>query len=131
MYLRFVVQKPISHSGVRQGILAAAHDLQGAGPLSATDAHHLTQLLEWFAQNLAVPRRFNRTRSKGYYRRATNGIAWFKSSATTHVGKIRELAELLDRYGVSSEIVKSERPGYILYEDDAQIIAEPFSDTET
>lgn len=131
MYLRFVMQKPISNSGVREGIFASAYDLKRAGRLSSADDHHLTQLLEWFEQNLAIPTRLNRTRSKGYYRRATKGIAWFKSSATTHLGRIHELAELLDRYDVRSEIVKSERPGYIVYEDDAQIIAEPFRDTRT
>ncbi len=45
--------------------------------------------------------------------------------------RIHELAELLDRYDVGSEIVTSERPGYVIYEDDAQIIAEPFRDTRT
>jgi len=48
-----------------------------------------------------------------------------------HLEKIRELAELLDRYDVGIEIVRSERPGYVIYEDDAQIIAEPFRDTPT
>jgi hypothetical protein len=131
MFLRFVMQTPISNSGVRKGIFAAAYDLKRSGRLSSADEHHLTDLLEWFEQNLIVPKRFNRTRSKGYYRRATKGIAWFKSSATTHLARVRELAELLDRYDVRSEIVKSERPGYIVYEDDAQIIAEPFRDTQT
>ena len=131
MYLRFVMQKPISDSAAREGIFAAAYELKRAGRLSSADEHHLAQLLEWFEQNLAVPTRFNRTRSKGYNRRVPKGIAWFKSSATTYLRRIHELVELLDRYDVRSEIVKSERPGYILYEDDAQIIAEPFRDTRT
>jgi hypothetical protein len=131
MYLRFVMQNPISHSEFREGIFAAAYDLKVAGRLSSEDEHHLTQLLQWFEHNLAVPTKFNRTRSKGYYRRATKGIAWFKSSATTHLERIHELAELLDRYDVRSEVVMSERPGYIVYEDNAQVIAEPFRDTQT
>ena len=131
MYLRFVMEKPVSTSGAREGIFAAAYDLKRAGRLSAADEDHLTGLLDWFAQNLTVPKRFNRTRSKGYYRRATKGIAWFKSSAATHLEKIRELAELLDRYDAKSEVVKSERPGYVVYEDDHQVIAEPFRDTRT
>jgi hypothetical protein len=131
MFLRFVIQKPISDIGVREGIFSAAYDLKRSGRLSSVDEHHLTDLLEWFKQNLAVPTRFNRTTSKGYYRRTTKGIAWFKSSATRHLERIHELAELLDRYDVGSEIVTSERPGYVIYEDDAQIIAEPFRDTRT
>ena len=130
-YLRFVMKKPILISGVREGIFAAAYDLKLAARLSPADEEHLTRLLEWFEQNLAIPARINRTRSKGYYRRAAKGIAWFKSSATAHLTRIHELAELLDRYDVRTEIVKSERPGYIVYEDDSQIIAEPFRDTRT
>jgi hypothetical protein len=131
MFLRFVTQKPISGSGVREGIFAAAYDLKRSGQLSSIDDDHLTEVLEWFKHNLAVPKRFSRTTSKGHYRRATIGIAWFKSSATKHLEKIRELAELLDRYEVRVETVKSERLGYVIYEDDAQIIAEPFRDTRT
>jgi hypothetical protein len=131
MFLRFVMQKPISGSGAREGIFAAAYNLKRSGRLTSVDDDHLTELLEWFKENLAVPTRFNRTTSKGYYRRATAGIAWFKSSATRHLERIHELAELLDRYDARSEIVKSERPGYVIYEDDAQIIAEPFRDTRT
>jgi hypothetical protein len=131
MYLRFVMEKAISTSGAREGIFGAAHDLKRTGRLSPADEEHLTRLLDWFEKNLTIPERFNRTRSKGYYRRATKGIAWFKSSATTHLEKIRELAELLDRHEVKSEVVKSERPGYIVYEDDHQVIAEPFRDTRT
>ena len=131
MYVRFVMEKPVPISGVREGIFAAAYNLKRTGRLSSADEHHLTSLLSWFEKNLPTPKRFNRTRSKGYYRRATKGIAWFKSSATTHLARIHELAELLDRYDLRSEIVKSERPGYIVYEDDSQVIAEPFRDTRT
>lgn len=35
----------------------------------------LSETLAWFEKNLKTPDRFNRTRSKGYYRRNTKGIA--------------------------------------------------------
>jgi hypothetical protein len=28
-------------------------------------------------------------------------------------------------------VIKTDRPGYILYEDNAQVVAEPFNDTPT
>src|SRR5437016_3129754 len=98
MFLRFVMQKPISGSAAREGIFAAAYNWKRSGQLTSVDEDHLTELLEWFKRNLAVPTRFNRTTSKGYYRRTSAGIAWFKSSATIHLERIHELAELLDRY---------------------------------
>jgi hypothetical protein len=41
--------------------------------------------LAWFGSNLAEPARFNRTRSKGYYRRQTRGIACFRQTAAKHI----------------------------------------------
>jgi hypothetical protein len=39
------------------------------------DRRLLTELLRWFGENLATPDRFNRSKSKGFYRRTTRGIA--------------------------------------------------------
>ncbi|HEX3663963.1 MAG TPA: hypothetical protein VHU23_01855 [Rhizomicrobium sp.] len=131
MFIRFVTQKPIAGSRAREGNFAAAYDLKRSGHLTSADEDYLTELLEWFKQNLPIPTWFNRTTSKGYYRRATTGIARFKPSAATHLEKIEEFVQLLDRYEVRCEIVKSKRPGYLIYEDDAQVVAEPFRDSST
>jgi hypothetical protein len=40
MYLRFVMEKPIPNSGVREGIFAAVYDLKCAVRLSSTDEDH-------------------------------------------------------------------------------------------
>lgn len=57
------------------------------------------------------------------------GLSWFKPTAEMHVAKAFELTELLSRHGFHIEVLKSSRPGYIVYEDDIQIVAEPFFDT--
>lgn len=44
---------------------------------------------------------------------------------------MRELAAVLHSYGIPVETITTTRPGYITYEDDYQIVAEPFSDTLT
>jgi len=38
-----------------------------------------------------------------------------------------EMAGLLEDYGVFIQVLTSSRPGYLVYEDDFQIVAEPFS----
>src|SRR5690606_32733006 len=118
-------------SGVREGLFRAAYALSRDPSLSSGDRGELTGFLEWFERNLTTPDRFNRTTSKGHSRRAARGIASLKPSASEHIAQMHVLAGLLDRNGYATEMIKSERPGYVVYEDDVQIIAEPFKDTPT
>lgn len=59
------------------------------------------------------------------------GLSWFKPTAEQHIQKAHELAAILSELGFVIEILKTDRPGYIVYEDEFQIVAEPFSDTPT
>jgi hypothetical protein len=38
------------------------------------------------------------------------------------------MAEILVRHGIGVEVLKAERVGYVVYEDEFQIVAEPFAD---
>lgn len=42
---------------------------------------------------------------------------------------MREIAAILEAHGVITEMIRTERPGYIVYQDEYQIVAEPFMDT--
>jgi len=57
------------------------------------------------------------------------GLSWLKDSARVHVEKVRRIANMLAAHGVPIETITTDRPGYVVYEDDYQIVAEPFSDT--
>ncbi len=80
---------------------------------------------------LDVPDRLNRTKSKGWYRRHTRGISWLRSSATEHVNAMQRLADAVSKCGHEVREVRAERVGYVIYEDDVQVVAEPFRDTPT
>ena len=41
-----------------------------------------------------------------------------------------QLVALLERNGVRILALRTKRPGYVVYEDDFQVVAEPFTDTE-
>lgn len=129
LYLRFVLSNQNPDTGAHEGIFACAYELKHSGSLLEHEARKLQELLNWLDDNLAVPSRFNRTKSKGYYRRKTKGISWLKSSALTHVAKMQQIASILKEQGLYVSMIKSARPGYIVYEDDHQIVAEPFADT--
>ena len=87
--------------------------------------------MTWFDKNLETSTRFNRTKSKGFYRRTTRGIAWFKDSATEHLARMHQIKNVLEQYGHPVVMLSESRVGYAAYEDPFQVIAEPFSDTQT
>ena len=131
MYVRFVVDAIDDDSQVRGGLLQAAYALRDNGDVLEHDRDALEALLSWFASHLNTPDRFNRTTSKGYYRRTPKGISWLKDTAKEHIDKMREVAEILGRYGHRAEMVKESRPGYVVYEDEFQVVAEPFANSTT
>ena len=128
MLIRFVLPTKNADTGVREGVFGAAYELPDRADIPEKDLQELTALLEWFGSNLKTPRRFNKTTSKGYYRKATKGVSWFKSTADEHVAKLWALTRILAKNGHQPELIKTRKPGYIVYEDEIQVVAEPFSD---
>lgn len=55
-------------------------------------------------------------------------MCWFKSSATEHLAKIHEMICILEQHNIYVKIYKERHPGYIVYEDEHQVVAEPVSD---
>lgn len=127
MYLRFAIGATDETSKVAAGVFAAAYGLRDSGKLSAHEYDCLKDLLEWFSKNLQTPTKFRRSR---YPRGEDKGIAWFKSSAKVHLAKIYEMIHILEANNLYVKTIKSTRPGYIVYEDEHQIVAEPFSDAK-
>ena len=74
---------------------------------------------------------FQSLSSKGYYRRATRGIAWFRDSAAECILRMHRIKDVLEKHGHQVNVLRETRVGYIVYEDDFQVIAEPFSETRT
>ncbi len=108
-----------------------AYRLRDDPALSEQDRQALTETLEWFGKNLPEPSRFNRSSSKGYYRRATRGIAWFRDTATDCVTRMHGIKAILEAQGHQVSMIPETRVGYIVYEDEFQVVAEPFLDTRT
>lgn len=125
MYLRFVSAEIDWHSKVEAGIFTAAVMLLSGGSLAPYDEERLAELFRWFDDHLEEPPRFSRRRRPGGPRRA---VCWFKPEAREHLAKAHEMAALLDAYDVPVRMIKSARVGYVVYEDEHQIVAEPFAD---
>src|SRR5437762_6810997 len=98
-FLRFVISQKDRDSGVESGPFQLASWLIDSTKLSVADREVLRDLLQWFNKRLAEPKRFNRSSSKGYYRRATRGISWFRDTANDCLGRMREMSRLLQANG--------------------------------
>jgi hypothetical protein len=128
VFVRFVIRDTDEMSGYRQGFFTEAYRLRRERHLQADEHQKLDELLKWLGKNLDVPKRFNRSRSKGSWRRDTRGICWFKTGSTEHVSKAQQVAQIMRRNGIDIFELKSDRPGFLVFEDAHQIVAEPFSD---
>ncbi len=96
--------------------------------MTSADMESLADLLLWFDYNIEEPDRFNRTKSKGWQRRNSQGLSWFRASAGAQISKAQQIVALLRKYGHEVEEVRTFRPGFIVYSDAHQVVAEPFRD---
>jgi hypothetical protein len=129
MFLRFVTTEVHRESHKEAGLFRAAYRLRDDDMLSAEEEVALKQIYSWFNKNLKEPTRFT-TAKPPYDGKRKNGISWFKDSANEHIDKMREIVDLLERHDVPVRMIKAARPGYIVYEDEFQIVAVPFADSE-
>lgn len=128
-FVRFVAGNTTSLSGRHEGVLQLASKIRKAGVLPDAEYLRLANALDWLNEHLPEPSRFNRTTSKGAYRRETAGLSWFKDTATDAIERMWIIVEILKAHGHHVSMLTTDRPGYIVFEDDYQIVAEPFADT--
>ena len=76
-------------------------------------------------EDLEKPTRFA-TAKAPFYGKQNNAISWFKDDAVEHLSRIRTRVAILQSHGVSVKALKTDRAGYIVHEDECQIVAEPF-----
>jgi hypothetical protein len=127
MYVRFVISQLDEDSHRSLGIFHAAFNLRDGGLLYPHEEANLEELRLWFNANLKKPTRFTSSKPP-YYRKKNKAVSWFKDSARQHIAKIREMAAILENHGIAIRMLKTERVGYVVYEDEWQVVAEPFSD---
>jgi hypothetical protein len=125
-YLRFVVADIHDNSGKELGVFHAVLGLREAGKLAEheEELHDLTR--QWFNDNLEKPTRFTASKPP-FYRKPNKAISWFKNNAKDHLAHIRDLVAILQNHGIAVRMLKTDRVGYVVYEDEFQIVAEPFT----
>jgi hypothetical protein len=118
-YIRFVIGRKDEDSQVEQGIFQAAALALEWHTITGADAEELNELRAWFNSNLEKPASFGRDKLR-------LGICWFKAESTEHISRIWEMVRILERNGIYVKKIRTDKPGYLIYEDEWQLVAEPF-----
>jgi hypothetical protein len=86
------------------------------------DEKKLWELNNWFRYNLELPDKIRRSNDQTALPTA---VSWFKVSASEHIKNLREISSIIECHGAIVEFLHTDKPGYILYEDEYQVFAEP------
>jgi hypothetical protein len=108
----------------RRGLFCAAFRLLDEMAVSDHEYSAVRDLIDWFNVNLRGPFEY-RLRPRW---RAPRSICWFKCTAHEHLARARELAAILENQDVFMRTIKCYKTGCVLYEDEVQILAQPFAD---
>jgi hypothetical protein len=118
-YVRFVIGRTDEDSHVERGIFQAVAQALEWQQITSSDADALNELRDWFDDNLDKPTSFGRDRLR-------LGICWFKTGATEQITRVWEMVRVLERNGIYVKKIRTDKPGYVIYEDEWQLVAEPF-----
>jgi hypothetical protein len=126
MFIRFVNHEIDEDSGVSQGLFCAAEKLLDEVKLSHYEHELLMESIDWFGRHLRNPyrHRFDRERRRWAYQ----SICWFRSTATEHVHHAWQMVAILEERDIFMRMIKTDVPGYIIYEDETQVLAFPYND---
>ena len=115
-YFRYCASYVSPHTHQRYGIFIAVWHLVRDKKVSPEDEDAYWKARAWFEANLPIPS-FHAT---GNTERA---VTWFKESAmgSKVVEELKIYREIAARYGTHIELISSESPGLVIYEDEYQI----------
>lgn len=123
MYIPFVVSEREESSDQLRGVFSALYALEERGELETYELEWFAATERWFDEHLRPPERLAWSSRPNAPKRA---ITWLKASAAEHVSRMRELVALLAHKDVAVQELRTDRPGYIVYEDAHQVAAIPF-----
>lgn len=126
MFIRFVIGALDEDSGRRQGLFQAGEALALSGNMAVDDLEYLETLYSWFKTQLPVPTRFALS-AKPHAK--AQALSWFRDTSIEHIAQMREYQRVLEQYGLQVAMLRTKRPGYIVFEDQHQVVAYPFADT--
>lgn len=122
MFIRFISGEVHEDSHLSMGLFCAAEKLLDEVHLHEYEYEALMETITWFRRYLKDPFDYRLDR------KAYRSICWFRSTAHEHLRRAWEMVAILEERDIFMRLIKTEVPGYILYEDEAQVLAHPNGD---
>lgn len=114
-YLRFVVGADGDSTSCLDGLFVVLGSLRHLPP-SASE--RMEQLYDWFNAELPCP-----PFSSGKF--PVDAVCWFRPSAVRFIQRMWDFANLLREQGQPVRVLKTDKPGRIVYRDEYQVLAVP------
>lgn len=113
-FLRFVVPWTDEDSNRPQGVFRAIGYLRDSGTLTAAEVAHIRETLEWFNVHLKAPAQCKVSKRDTF---------WYREGATEVIQRMWGLVNILRSHDVFVEILRTDSPGRISYQDEHQVAA--------
>ena len=118
MLIRLTILRPHSRSLQPQGLFAPAYALRREGRCPEGFESWLDHTLNGLDRTLYAPAVFEE-----------RAIFWLRDDCQILVAQLWALAVILRESGENVQMLTTNRPGYLVYEDPQQVAAVPFRDT--
>lgn len=105
------------------GVFGLVNRLAFNGELSAEEDRFRRDANRWY--DAAYPNPSHADPTVYDHELNPHAAAWFKITAGELVERVEGYLAILDRHGVGYEILRTDRPGRIIYEDPYQVVAVP------
>jgi hypothetical protein len=125
MFIRFLSSEIDRRSQVAAGLFCAAAKLRWSDDLPDYEFDALAEVRDWFNIHLESP--FDHLPKTDRYEKA---VCWFRSTAREQLARAWELVAILERNDILIWTIRSPRTGYVYYEDEVQVLSEPFYDVK-
>jgi hypothetical protein len=124
MFIRFVSGEIDEDSHVAAGLFRAAFKLLQEVRLPDYEYEALREPMDWFDDNLKTP--YDYRLEPAWL--AERSLCWFKPTAHEYLRRAWEMVTILENRDIFIYTLKCQAPGYILYEDEEQVLAFPAAD---
>ncbi|NEQ53839.1 MAG: hypothetical protein F6K11_27535 [Leptolyngbya sp. SIO3F4] len=116
-YIRFVVGSESDSPRTQHGLFTEIESLRKEEKLQDYQVALVKDIFDYFNHHLPVPPYSEKNWS-------TDAISWFKDSAKSYIEKMRDLSIILEENDMLVRVLRTEKPGMILYEDEFQVVAQ-------
>jgi hypothetical protein len=117
-WVRFITPLIDADSRVKEGIFVAAYKLRDEGDIPSYQREELRSDLRWFNEHLPLPPPLSKHGNE-------RAISWFKAQSKECISRVWSVVRILEESGIAITKITTEDPGYVIYEDDFQVVAWP------